>query len=90
MIPPLKRGDFVTIHTEDDRQVPAMVTLASSNGKSIAVMFDAMIGRWVQFMALSELNAGDGTFEALDGMQVTLMRRTRAELDADREAADAD
>lgn len=38
-VPPLQRGDFVTIaaHGQTKR---AMVTLASPNGRSIMVMFD--------------------------------------------------
>lgn len=35
----LKRGEFVVI----EGKVPAMVTLASENGRSLVLMFDAVI-----------------------------------------------
>lgn len=66
---PLRRGDFVRV-TADGRTVRAMVTLASTNGRSIMVMFDARLGGWLGAMPLS-LN-DDGTWSALDGMPATI------------------
>ena len=78
MIPPLRRGEFVLIR-HDGRKVPAMVGLASENGQSIALLFDAMIGGWVQFMACSEVGPTQletaCVFEALDGLRVIVERQ---------------
>lgn len=88
MNPPLRRGDFVLITTDKGQAVHGMVTLASQCGKSIVLMFDAMIGGWVQMMPCSQVGSSD-RYEALDGMPVTLRRLTREELDAYLEEADA-
>lgn len=58
----LQRGHFVEL-TYDGRTVDAMVVHASSNGRSIAVMFDAMLGPWAGGMAL--LQHDDGTWHDL-------------------------
>lgn len=74
MSPPLQRGDFVVITTDTGRTVDAMVTLASPNGRSIVLMFDAMIGGWVSQCPAFLDDAGH--WAALDGMPLTLQRKT--------------
>jgi hypothetical protein len=52
--------------------IDAMVTLASENGRSIMLMFDAILGGWVGAMpALLE----DEGWRALDGMPLWIERR---------------
>lgn len=73
MTPPLGRGDFVVLTTDTGRRVEAMVVLASPNGRSLMLMFDAMIGGWLGQMPIFEEE--DGSWRALDGMPVQLHRR---------------
>jgi len=47
----MKRGDFVWIERDGQRE-RAMVTLASENGNSLMVMFDAMFHGYVGMMPL--------------------------------------
>lgn len=75
MTPPLQRGDFISLTTDTGRVVEAMVTMASPNGRSLIVMFDAMIGGWVGMMPCFE--AEDGSWTAIDGMPITITRLTR-------------
>jgi len=70
----MKRGDFVQL-TADGRTVRAMVTLASANGRSLFLMFDAMLGQWAGGMPVS-LDEDD-VYRALDGMPVTIVTETR-------------
>lgn len=65
----LKRGDHVRV-TASNRSVVAMVTMASPNGRSIILMFDAVLGGWVGAMPAFE--ADDGTWAALDGMPLSI------------------
>jgi hypothetical protein len=67
-----KRGDMVEIIT-DDRTVPGMVTLASSNGVSLVLMFDALIGGHAGMMAVLH-KGGDQYFSIIDEQQVRLKR----------------
>ena len=46
---PLRRGDYVEV-TFEGRTLPAMVTLASENGKSLMLMFDGMLGGYAGMM----------------------------------------
>lgn len=62
MSEPFKRGDFVNV-TYGDRTVEAMVTLASPNGRSLLVMFEAMLGGHAGVMPI--LQVDDGTFISL-------------------------
>lgn len=73
MTPLLQRGDFVHVTTDTGRTVDAMVVLASPNGRSIVLMFDAMIGGWLGQLAafLDE----DGRWAALDGMPLQISKR---------------
>jgi hypothetical protein len=72
VIPPLRRGDFVRLTTDTGRVVEAMVTIASPNGRSIVVMFDAMIGGWAGMMPCFEHD--DGTWRAIDDMPIAVAR----------------
>lgn len=74
MSEPFKRGDFVEI-TAGDRTVDAMVTLASPCGKSLFVMFDAMLDGHVGAMPL--LADGDGFVSIITGRRVALRRKER-------------
>lgn len=72
----LKRGDIV-IATYGDKTVDAMVTLASPNGKSLIIMFEAMLGGHVGVMPV--LMHDDGRFESLlEGRPISLMLKTEA------------
>lgn len=64
-----KRGDFVTIRC-DGRTLPGMVTLASSNGKSLIVLFDGILAGHVGGMPVSQNEAGE--YRTLTGMAVEL------------------
>lgn len=54
----MKRGDYVWIE-RDGQRVQAMVTLASPNGKSLMVMFDAMFHGYAGTMPLSLDETGE-------------------------------
>lgn len=78
---PLQRGEFVVV-TASGRTVRAMVTLASANGRSIVLMFDAMLGGFVGVMPVSlddDDGTGAATGAALDGMPVTITRERCAD-----------
>lgn len=64
------RGDFVTICTATGRDVPALVTMASPDGRSLILSFDAMIGGWLGTMPVFQHD--DGTWRGLDGTWVGL------------------
>lgn len=69
---PLKRGMFVRA-TCGDRTVTAMVTLASPNGRSIVLAFEAILDGHAGFMPLDQLD--DGSYRALvTGSPVTIVR----------------
>jgi hypothetical protein len=73
--PPLQRGEFVQITTDTGRTVAAMVGLASPNGRSIILLFDAMIGGWAgQLPAFLD---EDGRWAALDGMPLQIVRQLK-------------
>lgn len=67
-----QRGDFVEI-TADDRTVDGMVTLASPCGKSLIVMFDAMLDGHVGAMPL--VGDVDGFVALMTGNRVMLRRK---------------
>ncbi len=52
------RGDFVTIRCAGCT-VPGMVTLASSNGRSLVVMFEAILDGHVGSMPILQNEAGE-------------------------------
>lgn len=62
--PSLKRGDFVQI-THGGRRLSGMVYLASSNGRSLIIGFDGMLGGWVGVVPLSW--TGTGYYECFHG-----------------------
>jgi len=47
-----KLGEPCEIRCPDGRKVPAIVQLASDNGWSLALAFEAIIGGWVAMMPL--------------------------------------
>lgn len=70
----LKRGDWVRIEC-DGRTLPAMVLLASSNGKSLLLSFDAILDGHVGTMPV--LQVDDGTYRSIiTGVEVRLMPST--------------
>lgn len=72
MIPPLQRGDFVVI-TAEGRDVDAMVTDASPNGRSLILMFDSIIGSYAAIMPVLE---EDGRWTAIiDKMPIEIARK---------------
>jgi hypothetical protein len=56
----MKRGDFVVLSC-GGKEVEAMVTLASPNGKSLIVMFDAMVDGHLGMMAIATDDNGKRT-----------------------------
>jgi hypothetical protein len=68
----LQRGDVVQI-TAGDQVVNAMVVLASPNGKSLMVMFEAIIDGHVGQMPLFRDESG-GYVAVITGRQITLER----------------
>lgn len=69
---PLTRGDGVWIVTETGREVVAVVQMASPNGRSLMLLFDAIVGGWARQMPVFQED--DGRWRALDGMPITLKR----------------
>ncbi len=67
--PHLKAGDKVLL-TCNGRTVPAMVQMASSNGRSIFLSFEAMLVGWVAQMAV--LWEKDGWHEIINGVEVKI------------------
>lgn len=73
---PLKRGEFVLI-TCKGRTVEGMVTLASPNGRSLIVMFEAILDGHAGKMPVFQHD--DGTFAALiTGEAVEIRRKQEA------------
>ena len=70
-----QRGDFVRIGA-DGRTVDGMVTLASPCGKSLIVMFDAMLDGHVGAMPLL-WSEGDACFVALITGHPVILERKR-------------
>lgn len=71
----LKRGDFVRA-TYAGKTVDAMVTLVSPNGKSVFIMFDAMLGGHVGAMPISQED--DGTYvSVLEQLPIAIERLRR-------------
>lgn len=71
---PLQRGDFVIITTPSGQEMPAMIGLASDNGKSIIVFFDGMIGGYAGVMPASLQEDGQWLGIA-DQMPVMIVRK---------------
>lgn len=65
---PFKRGDFVTV-TYGTQTIQAMVVLASTNGRSLMLVFDGALlngkGMFVGSMPVLQ-NANGGFFDLLD------------------------
>lgn len=72
MTPPLVRGEFVYVDSGAD-VITAMVMLASSNGKSVMLGFDGVLGCWLGSCPV--MLGDDGQWRALDGMPLTIRRR---------------
>lgn len=70
---PYRRGDFVVITTDSGRELDAMITMASRNGRSLILMYDGMIGGWVGM--LPAFQHDDGHWAALDNMPLQLRRK---------------
>jgi hypothetical protein len=68
----IKTGDTVLVTTETGRTVIAYVKLASKNGRSLALTFDAMIGGWLG--GLAAFQQEDGTWTALDNTPLQIVR----------------
>ena len=79
---PLQRGDFVVVRTDSGRELEAMITLATPNGRSIILMYDGMIGGWVGAAAAFLDDAG--AWALLDGMPIVIIRN--ATMDEQRAA----
>jgi hypothetical protein len=71
----LREGDRVDLAT-DERAVPAVVELASDNGRSIAVAFEAIVLGYVGHMPI-RLDDDGHWICAMDGARVHLRRPTR-------------
>jgi hypothetical protein len=70
---PLRRNDSVRI-TYDGRTVDGVVTLASLNGRSLVVAFEAMLAGHVGAMPVFQ--ADDGSFHALiSGAPILIERK---------------
>lgn len=69
---PLRTGDRVVLVTDTGRRVDALVTLASQNGRSLALTFDAMIGDWLG--GLAAFHHDDGVWRSIDGLSLTIER----------------
>lgn len=73
---PLKRGDFVKA-TYDGRTVEAMVTLASSNGRSLVIMWgDGMLGGHAGMMPISCDESG--CYSLIEGEPIKLTKIERS------------
>lgn len=69
----LKTGDAIDI-TYDGRNVEGTVILASSNGKSLMIEFEAVLGGFVGRMPISM--ADDGTYHEMStGHPIDLKKR---------------
>jgi len=79
MNPPLRRGEMVTVREAGREGLPAMVTLVSTNGRSVLVMFDGVLGDSIGAAALLEDEGGPdlettGRFRTLSGVPVIIER----------------
>jgi hypothetical protein len=76
MLPPIgvpfKRGEFVLI-TCNGRTVEGMVTLASPNGRSLMLMFEAILDGYAGKMQVFQRD--DGTFVAIINSAPVEIRR---------------
>lgn len=70
---PFVRGMFVHV-TFDGRTITAMVTLASDNGSSLVIMFDAVLGGYVGMMPL-RWSGADRAFHDLIHDRVAVVTR---------------
>ena len=70
--PPLTRGDGVWLITDSGREIVAVVQMASKNGRSLMLLFDALVGGWARQMPVFQED--DGSWKALDGMPITLRK----------------
>lgn len=69
MTPEFKDGDRVLIEC-DGRRVPGTVMLASPNGVSLFLTFEAILAGYVRGMPV--LRDDDGSYRTLDGTPLTL------------------
>lgn len=60
----MTRGDAVIL-TIDGREIEGTIILASGNGRSLAIEFDAIVGNWVGGIAV--MKHDDGSWRAIDG-----------------------
>jgi hypothetical protein len=65
----MKRGDFVIV-TAEGKTLEAMVVLASSNGRSLALMYDGILAGFVSMMPV--LQNANGDWVAMNGIPVTI------------------
>lgn len=63
-------GTIVTVTTDTGHEVEALITIASKNGRSLILEFDAMIGGWAGQMPVFQ--DADGRWSSLDGMPLTI------------------
>jgi hypothetical protein len=78
----LQTGEAVIITTYTGRRVPAVVKLASANGLSLALTFDAMIGGWLGGLA-AFWDEPSSTWRTLDGIWLEISRSTDDDADVD-------
>lgn len=72
----LKRDDLVTA-TYQGKTVDAVVQLASPNGKSLIIRFEAMLGGHLGVMPVLQDDEGD-YWSLMEGNQITLVKKTAA------------
>ena len=70
---PYKTGDAVEI-SHNGRTVEGTVILASSNGLSLMLQFEAMLGGHVGMMPVT-MTDGENGFSIIDGTEVVIRRR---------------
>lgn len=69
------KGDRIEIDY-NGRTVDGAVTLASPNGLSLMIEFEAMLGGHVGKMPVSMIDATNG-YSILDGTEITIRKRVR-------------
>lgn len=69
------KGDRIEIDY-NGRTVDGAVTLASPNGLSLMIEFEAMLGGHVGKMPVSMTDASNG-YSILDGTEITIRKRVR-------------
>jgi len=69
---PFRTGEAIIITTDRGREVEALVQVASPNGRSLILAFDAMVDGWV--MQMPAFQADDGQWASLSGMPLQLRR----------------